>query len=173
MYGSDMFAEYESIGHALFGDESVFKGRFITADLFDEASDAPLVKTKGTWDIININMFLHVFNQKDQVRSCKRILELLSEAPGSMVIGAQTASIEPGDHVLKPPHVAEGEHKSVYRQSRETFRKMWEEVGEDQGIDLNIWVEYEETNGKGQEGYEELFFTGNARRHLLFVVERL
>lgn len=90
-----------------------------------------------------------------------------------MIIGAQTASIEPGDHVVKPPHVAEGEHKSVYRQSRETFRKMWEEIGEDQGINLDIWAEYEETNGKGQKGYEESFFTGNEQRHLFFVVTRL
>lgn len=173
IYGSDIFPDYERVGHALFRDESTFQGRFISADLFDEAADAPLAKTRGTWDIINIIMFLHVFDRKDQVRSCQRILGLLSEAPGSMIVGAQTATTKPGEHVLKPPFVAEGEHKSIYRQSRETFRTMWEEIGQDLGVKLDIWAEYEETKDEGQKGDEEKFFTGDEQRRLFFVVERL
>lgn len=59
------------------------------------------------------------------MRAAERILDLLSPKPGSMIVGAQTATVKPGEHVLRPPFVKEREHKSIFRQSRETFKDMW------------------------------------------------
>lgn len=92
VYGSDIFSDYERVSHELFRDADTFKGRFISADIFDEDINNALVKTEGTWDVINIVMFLHIFDWATQIRACKRIIKLLSRKSGSMVIGAQTGS---------------------------------------------------------------------------------
>lgn len=177
LFGCDVFPQYESVGHALFRDAETFQGRFITADLFDTTSDGELMRTKGTWDVINIIMFLHVFDWNTQISACKRILQLLSRKPGSMIIGAQTGSTEPGEHVLKPPFVAEGQHKTVFRQSQETFVDMWKTVGKEEGVELRIQVQYDEEKdrelrAKEEEGGEKnKFFSGQHQRRLFFTVE--
>ena len=179
LYGSDIFAEYEGIGHELFRDVNTFQNRFITADLFDEAVDSALVETQGTWDVINIIMFLHMYSWDDQVRACKRILQLLSRKPGSMVIGAQTGSIEPGEQVVKPPFVAEGEHKTIYRHSTDTFTRMWKIVARDEGVELKVDVEYDDQTDRDRRAREETtgekkkFFVGPEQRRLFFTVEVL
>ena len=173
VWGSDYFADFEAAGHALFRDADTFRNRFIAADLLDESRDSRLVATEGTWDVISINMFLHVFDWDMQVRACKRILKLLSNNKGSMTMGVQTGSTEAGEFVLKPPNVLE--ETKVYRQSMETFRKMWEEVGRDAGVDLKVEVEYEDEgdrerrkNNEQEEG-KGLLLSGSTER-LFFTV---
>lgn len=179
LYGSDIFSEYESVGHELFRDADTFKNHFIAADIFDETADSRLAKTEGTWDVISIVMFLHIYDWDTQVRTCKRILKLLSRKPGSMVIGAQTGSTDAGEHFLKPPFVAEGRQKSVYRQSMETLTEMWRIVERDEGIRLKVDVVYDEQNDRDTRAKEEetgekkKFFSGPQQRRLFFTVEIL
>lgn len=179
LYGLDIFPEYERIGHELFRDSDTFQDRFIAADIFDEAVDSNLAKIEGNWDVISIVMFLHIFDWDTQLRTCKRILKLLSRKPGSMVIGAQTGSTEAGEHELKPPFVAEGERKTVYRQSTETFTEMWRIVERDEGVELKVNVVYDEQNDRDARAKEEeteekkKFFSGPQQRRLFFTVEVL
>lgn len=129
LYGSDIFPDYERAGHKLFCDADRFANRFIAADFFEEDADkSALVKTEGSWDFINIIMVLHIYDWATQIRACKRILKLLSRKPGSIVIGALAGSTQPGEQVVKPPLVPEGELMIVYRQSKETFVEMWRVV---------------------------------------------
>ena len=177
LYGSDVFPDYERVGHELFHDADAFKGRFISADLFADDADNALVKTEGTWDIVSIVMFLHIFDWATQIRACKRIIKLLARKPGSMVIGAQTGSTQSGEQIIKPPFVAEGEHKSVFRQSVETFTEMWKIVEQDEGIRLKVDVVYDdqeerETREKEEEALgKKKFFSGSEQRRLFFTVE--
>lgn len=176
VWGSDYFYEYEAAGHSLFRDADKFQNRFIAADLFDESAESALQKTEGTWDVINIIMFLHIYDWNTQVRACKRILKLLSRKRGSMVIGAQTGSIEAGELQLKPPMVAEGEEKTIYRQNLDTFTKMWKEVGQDEGLELEVWVVYDDDVDRErrakeeQDGGKNKFFSGPTQRRLFFTV---
>lgn len=176
LWGSDYFAEYEAAGHELFCDADRFQNRFISADLFDESPESALMKTAGTWDVINIIMFLHIFDWDMQVRSCRRILKLLSRGKGSMVIGAQTGSTQAGELILKPPLVAEGQERTVYRHSMDTFTKMWEEVGRHEGLDLKIEVVYDEQADRdlrekeAQEEGKHSFFSGSTQRRLYFTI---
>lgn len=111
------------------------------------------------------------------------MLDLLVDDAGAMVIGAQTASVRPGEHWLAPPFVKPGERRSVFRQSRETFVEMWEEVGRGKGVAVRVWAEYEEGRAEGEgdgnrqkdkdKDKEERFFTGDEQRRLYFVVERV
>ena len=177
VYGSDIYSDYERIGHQLFHDADTFKDRFIGADIFEEDKNNALVKTEGTWDVISIVMFLHIFDWPTQIRACKRILKLLSRRPGSMVIGAQTGSTKPGEQVLKPPFVAEGEHKSVFRQSADTFTEMWKIVEQDEGVRLEVDVIYDDQEERERRMKEEeaegrkRFFSGLEQRRLFFKVQ--
>jgi SAM-dependent methyltransferase len=177
LFGCDIFPQYESVGYELFRDRETFQNRFITADLFDTTSESALMRTKGTWDVISIVMFLHVFDRNTQILACTRILQLLSRKPGSMIIGAQTGSTQPEEHVLKPPFVAEGEYKTVYRQSQETFTDMWKMVEKDEDVKLRIQVQYDEHKDRELRAKEEdtgeknKFFSGQHQRRLFFTIE--
>lgn len=58
-----------------------------------------------------------------------------------MVIGAQSGSTKSGKVTIKAPFLREGAEK-VFRHSKESFREMWEEVVEREGVTLEVWVEY-------------------------------
>ena len=113
LYGSDVLAEYEATSYALWLDEAKFKNYFITANIFDEDPEGALVKTNGTWDVISIFMFLHVWDPNDQERACKQILKLLSPKQGSWIIGAQSGSVKAVTFPLTPPFVAPGQAKTI------------------------------------------------------------
>jgi len=118
------------------------RGHFILGDIFDENPDSSLMKTRGTWDVINAIMFLHQFDWNQQVEICSGMLKLLKPKAGSMVIGAQTGSTQSGEVTIKAPFLKEGNEKKVYRHSKDSFRKMWEQVAESEGVKLEVWVEY-------------------------------
>lgn len=179
LFGTDLFPEYEAIGHELFRDSDTFKGRFIAADLFDNSAESALAESAGTWDVVNIVMFLHIWDWDTQVVACKRILGLLSPKPGSMVIGAQTGSTQPGELVLKPPYVAEGEERRIYRHSLATFREMWVKVGKEEGVELKVEVDYDDQETRDtlaqehEKGERNFFFKpGPQERKLFFTIER-
>ena len=177
LYGSDVLPHYERVGQELFHDADNFKGRFISADLFADDADDALVKTEGTWDFVSTVSLLHLFDWATQIRACKRIIKLLARKPGSMVIGAQSGSIQPGEQTLKPPFVAEGEHKSIFRQSVETFAEMWKIVEQDEGIRLKVDVVYGdkvewETREKEEDAMgKKNYFSEPEQRRLFFTVE--
>ena len=176
LYGSDVFPDYERIGQELFHDADNFKGRFISADLFADDADNALVKTQGTWDFVSIVSVLHIFDWATQIRACKRVIKLLAQKPGSMVIGAQSGSTQSGEQIIKPPFVAEGEHKSIFRQSVETFTEMWKIVEQDEGIRLKVDVVYGnkvewETREKEEAMGKKKYFSEPEQRRVFFTVE--
>lgn len=177
LYGSDIAHDYERVGHQLFRDGDRFTDRFIAADFFEEdAEKSGLAKTEGSWDFINIIMILHLFDWPTQIQACRRILKLLSRKPGSMVIGEQSGSTEPREYVLKPPMVAEGEHKTMYLHSDNTFIEMWRVVGREAGRVLKIEVVYDDQDDRDMRAKEEQmgkkrFFSEAEQRFLFFTVE--
>jgi len=176
LYGSDYFSESEAAGNQLFRDADTFQHRFIAADLFDETEDSALQKTKGEWDVINITMFLHMYDWPTQLHACKRILTLSKREKGSMVIGAQTGSIQAGEMHLKSPIVPEGQESTLFRHNLETLRQMWETVGLEEGLRLKVEVQYDEpqdreaTIREEQEEGKKKFFSGPEQRRLFFTV---
>ena len=177
-YGSDLFKGYEDVGYALFRDQEKMKGHFIQSNIFDNSSDAPLVKTRGTWDVVNINMFLHGFVWDEQVSACKYILKLLKPQPGSVVMGIQSGTTKSGVVTLGPPFLSGGMKKDVFVHDTDSFRKMWEEVAESEGIELKIDVGYQQRIelGKDEAGQPKRvgFFpntAGGEQRRLFFAIE--
>ncbi len=180
VFGSDLFPAYEGVGHALFKDEGRMKGHFVPANFFDESSDNELRKTEGTWDAVNICMFLHGFSWDDQLLACRLILRLLKAVKGSLVIGAQSGTAEAGESELKAPFLKEGVVRKMWRHNKESFREMWELAGKEEDVELSIWVEYAPGKevAKKEEGKEiagSKFFKEKveAQKKILFLIERL
>ena len=178
LFGADLFEEYEAVGHQLFRDSDRFQNRYITADLFDDSSDGLLTRTGGTWDYVNIVMFLHIWDRETQLAASKRILKLLCSKPGSMIVGIQTGSTQPGELVLKPPYVVEGEERSIYRHSLDTFVAMWREVESDAGRSLDVKVTYDSQEARDKIAREErsgersfFFKQSPEQRKLYFTIE--
>jgi SAM-dependent methyltransferase len=183
LYGSDLFPAFEKVGHALFRDADRFgPSRFICGDVFSDEPNDPLFATRGTWSVINIIMFLHLFSMEDQEHVCGSLLgKFLRPRAGAVVMGAQTGTIKSGNMELKTPMCEPGEHKVVFRHSRETLMEMWERVAKRIGVKVKVWLEYDqdeirerEKGTKEDKDWEKKnrFFVGDDERRILFWVER-
>ena len=175
LYGSDILPEYEKAGQNFFCDGDKFThDHFIAADVLDSSPGNGLVKTEGTWDIIAITMFLHIWDLETQIQACKRILKLVKQEKGSLIIGSQTGNEQAHALLLKPPF---GE-RSVYRHNLESFKAMWLGVADETGVCLEVHVDYAKQEGTnklvgelaGEEGKQK-FFSGPQDRRLVFTIE--
>ena len=99
-----------------------------------------------------------------------------------MIIGGQRASTVAGEQDLTGNSQGEGIEKSIFRQSKETFREMWEEIMKQENEKLKIWVEYSSQSALKKlkdDGDIDLkkarFFSDKegTRRMMFFLIERL
>jgi hypothetical protein len=180
LYGADALPAFEATGHALFRDQDRFdSSHFITGDIFSDTDD--LAKTRGSWDLIHIAMFLHLFSIERQEKACENMIRLLKTAPHSTIFGTQTGTLDAGELVLKPPMCEPGEHKTVFRHSKDTMKEMWERVARSAGTKVEVWAEYDNeeaaqrARGREEKGEDwekgERYFVGERERRIFFRVE--
>lgn len=180
LYGADVLPGFRDAGYSLFNDrDRLGTSHFITGDIFSDSDD--LAKTRGTWDIVHVAMFLHVFSLPDQEAASRNIMRLLKATQGSSIVGTQTGSLDAGDFVLKPPLCEPGEHKVIYRHSKSSLKTLFETAAKAVGVEVAVWTEYDEAEakeraeGRNEKGEEwektERFFTGNRERRIFFRVE--
>lgn len=192
LYASDLFVDYEELSYDLWRDKKTFPpSHFMTDDILapNEVFTHGELMTQlgpGQCDIISVTMFLHLFNWVNQLKAATRILRLLAQKPGSLVLGSQAGSSTPGEVPLKPPFADlhdEGEEKrTVYRHNAESFEALWKEAGEAAGVPLKVNAVFQAPNdfGKGRsadEGFdiaakEKKYFTGVETKRLYFSVMR-
>ena len=143
LYASDLFAEYEDLSYELWRDRDTFPNHFLTDDVL--ADNATFMEGNlmmhlgpGQTDMIVINMFLHLFDYNNQLKVATRILRLLSHKPGSIVLGSQAGVVHPIEQPLKPPFdkTGDGQKRTIYRHSPESFKQMWEDAGRAAGVPL-------------------------------------
>lgn len=123
LYGSDLRSEFFEMGYRLFRDRDALKSKFIAADITDPSS--PLSELDGKIDIIYAGSFLHLFSYAESIEVCKRLVKLLREKKDSLILGRQVGNVDAGDYVQK---INKG--GKMYRHNAESFKKMWEEIGE-------------------------------------------
>ena len=72
------------------------------------------------------------------------MLRLLKAEKGALIVGALTGSTVPGEGKLGPPFFREGGVKTVFKHSEDSFREMWGEIADSEGLDgkLDVWAEY-------------------------------
>jgi len=134
LYGSDLRPEFFEMGYRLFRDRDTLKSKFIAADIFDPSSD--LSALDGKIDILYAGSFLHLFGYADQVSICKRIVKLLKAKKDSLLLGRQVGNLESGEKVHRT-----NPNQTMFRHNSESFKRMWDEVGEATGTKWRVETE--------------------------------
>jgi len=124
-YGADLQLDFLDLGYELFRDRETLQSTFITADIFDPASD--LMGIQGTIDIVDASSFFHLFSWDDQKAAAQTVTKLLKPQKDSLVVGRQMGHVDGGEFARR------GEKGLGFRHNAETWRRMWNEVGEEAG----------------------------------------
>ncbi|KAL8797002.1 MAG: hypothetical protein Q9195_000773 [Heterodermia aff. obscurata] len=124
MYASDIVPNFWDIGFDLFQDHASMKARFVQADLLDEWS--ALRQLEGIIEIVYVGSVLHLFGWERQLQAGKQIARL--SKVGTMVFGYQIGAAAP-DEIVPTWRGS----KSMYSQSEETFRQLWEQAAQKTG----------------------------------------
>jgi hypothetical protein len=162
VFGADLSDTLMDMGYELFLDKVKLGARFITDDIFSAESTLAAEFTRS-FGIIHASNFFHLWGWDKQVEAAKRVVELLVPQPGSMIIGSQVG--------LKRARLLEFPvlKVSLFSQSLKTFRRLWEVVGMETGVEFQVKVE--EHRFTEQEAYswpEEL-----ESFRMVFVVRRI
>jgi SAM-dependent methyltransferase len=160
LYGAELESQYLELGYELFLDRETFQANFIVADIFDE--QGPLEELDGKMDIVYIGLFLHLFDLEEQQRICERIVRLLKNKKGVLVLGTQVGSTKPKD-------VPFGATKNVFRHDEITFEKLWKVVGEKTNTEWKVTTTMDGGLGAGSRKRP---WDDEDTRRLVFEVER-
>jgi hypothetical protein len=147
------------MGYRLFLDRDTLKSKFIEADIFD--ANSALSELDGKIDIIYAASFLHLFNYQGQIKVCKRLVKLLREKKDSLILGRQVGNSDAGEYVQET-----NESGIMYKHNPESFKKMWDRVGEETGTKWRVdydfvsfeWLSKEERD-KAEPGIGMLRFS--------------
>ena len=128
-YGSDLRLDFMELGYDLFRDRETLQSKFITGDVFDD--DSPLKELDGKVDIVGASAFFHLFSLERQKVVARRVAKLMKPQKGSLVVGIQVGNDVPGEVPTKSGG-------SRYQHNLESWRKLWDEVGEEMGVKFEV-----------------------------------
>lgn len=151
LYGADLRLEFLELGYELFQDKGSLKAHFLEGDVLEDDANAEggreLGKLDGTIDIIHAASFLHLFAWEEQVQAGMRMVRLMKG--GSLVFGRQAGSTRPGGYARR----TDGS-RSRYRHDPDSFRRLWDVVGEKTGTKWGVTAELRMVKGWQMEGQE-------------------
>ncbi|KAK7920491.1 hypothetical protein PG985_008513 [Apiospora marii] len=163
--GQELFQD----AHALPLGQSLFP-----ADFLDTSADNVLSKVglDGTVDVVHATMFLHCFDRPTQLRACQRILALLKNKPGVMIVGKKggvTQTAEAREHPVKGPMgQVGGVVRTNFLHNVDSFKALWDEVGRATETRWDVQVREVEVMDRGY-----LYFDEEEHRWLSFVITKL
>jgi SAM-dependent methyltransferase len=131
VYGTDLREDYFEHGYELFKDEAIIPhDHFIKADILDtESLNLKFLERK--LDVINSTHVIHIFTYEDQILFLKRMIGMLKDEKGTMIIGRMTGNDESGYHLPQGGAAARVTTKSgsgIWEHNVESFRELWEKV---------------------------------------------
>jgi ubiquinone/menaquinone biosynthesis C-methylase UbiE len=134
LYGTDLQPHFLDLGYELFRDrdETKNKATFVAGDMLQE-DDMRLEELTGKIDVIYASAFFHLFEREDQIKAAKRIIRFLRpENPKAMIFGRNEG-----------PKIVGWEK---YVLDAESWRRMWDEVGEATGTRWKTEMDLESTD---------------------------
>jgi SAM-dependent methyltransferase len=161
LWGAELKYEFVDLGYELFLDKDTFAPHFMQADIFDE--EGPLRELEGKMDIVQIGLFLHLFNLEGQTKACVRLVRLLKQEKGALITGQQVGATEP---TQMPPESG----TQMFKHNAESFEEMWRNVGEKTGTEWKVTAYLDEGLGIGLK--KRTWDDPNTRR-LVFEVARV
>lgn len=157
LYGCDLQPDFIDLGYELFRDREKLKTRFLIADIFDAQS--ALTDIGGQIDMVFAGSFFHLWGYEKQVEVSKAVVALLRPQPGSMILGRQVGANEPLEK--------DGPTGTMYQHNVDSFKKMWNEIGNDLGISFTVDAKLKPLGTDHQK-----FHLDNTTKRLWFVVRR-
>jgi hypothetical protein len=105
---------------------------------------------------------LHIWDLEGQTKACERVVELLKDEKGVMVVGQSVGSL------VGKEQPARG--RMIYKHDADTFAQMWEEVGRRTGTEWVVRARLDEGLGIDRRKRE---WDEPGTRRLSFEVERV
>ena len=162
MHAIDLSSDFWELGYVLFRDRERLEAKLIIANvLAADDGDAELTALKGKVDVIHTGSFFHLFDWSEQAVALNRLVDLTHV--GSLLVGHQTGR-EPAKSTL-----IGGEPR--FYHDEESWRKMWNEVGEATGTTWDLEVEVGEHDLLGLK-QDDFVWMGPFARALRFVATR-
>ena len=118
------------MGHELFCDRDKLQAHMFSGDIMSDSS-APeakeLTALEGTMDIVHAASLLHCWGWDDMITATKRLVSLSRPQPGSLIIGNQMGSLDPGQY---PMPTGKGFN---YRHDVQSMERFWQQIEEETG----------------------------------------
>ncbi|KAK1973757.1 methyltransferase [Colletotrichum cereale] len=156
---------YIEAGYELFRDRGTLRTRFVNADMLDQGS-AELAGLEGSFDTAHMGLCLHLWNREEQLVVLRRVIRLLKQKPGVMIVGT-TAGHQDG---IEMPGVA---NKPALRHNLETWQKLWADLSEQTGTKWKLKTEMTETLGGNREWVKRPGWWGDEMRFVVFEITRV
>jgi SAM-dependent methyltransferase len=175
LFGSDLNASFLTTSYDLFDDASAFKGTLVAADIFSSTLfEEQFLGWENKFSIIHAGLFLHLFNWERQLLVCEKIVKLLKDEKGSMLVGEMVGC--QGGGLRGPASKNISEERKPFLHDDGSFAKLWGEVAKKTGT-VGCWkvegvftLRYKEWEDGGNS---KAFFEGEGIGWFTFSVERV
>lgn len=168
-----MIPGFLDLGYQLFLDKDSLKATFIPADAL--APDSALDTLKGKIELIHAASFFHLWPLDTQKVAARRVLSLLSPAPGNMIVGRQGGDLK-GREIVHGSGKEGEPMKKLYWHNEQTWRTMWEEVAAEAGRKVDVQSELvwdEQVFNRPKEGEDDGRQHDDDTRKMVFVIRTL
>ena len=149
-YGLDLNKEFIDLGYALFKDQDKLATKFLSADVFDE-DDVEFNALDGKINIIYAGSFYHLWSWKDQVTAACRLVDLMVDEKGSMVVGRQAGNLHAGE--VRHRIDSQG---MMYQHNPASWEQLWVEIGKLTGTSWRVEASFSDADAGGQaRGFDD------------------
>ncbi|KAM0126387.1 hypothetical protein ACHAO1_010080 [Botrytis cinerea] len=161
LHAADIVNHWE-LGYQLFNDREKFHIDYVESDILSPGDE--LLQLREKIDIISVTHVLHQWNLETQLAAAIH-LSLLTKGSGSLIIGFQAGGL-----TTKVGEVTGTKYRAEL-QTPESWKRMWESVGEQTGT---LWETQVRVRTWEDVGYDpkDTVYMGKELQMLEFVVTR-
>ncbi|KAL2869558.1 class I SAM-dependent methyltransferase [Aspergillus lucknowensis] len=126
LFALDLEQAFIDLGYQLFRDKDSLQATFTCGNLLEDNDSQALTQTLGgKIDIVFAGSLLHLWNYETQLKATTRLVRLLRDQVGVMVIGRQVGSLFAGDYPLTGFNDG-----TQYRHNLESLKGLWHDIGQ-------------------------------------------
>ncbi|KAL4873669.1 hypothetical protein BDV12DRAFT_159382 [Aspergillus spectabilis] len=138
LFGLDLEQPFVDLGYQLFRDKDRLDATFVLGDLHvDEESEALAQKLEGKIGIVYASSLLHLWSYEKQLRAATRLVSLLCDEVGVMVVGRQLGGLYAGEFRL-----TDFNDDTQYRHNVQSIKGLWYGIEQATGTrwKVEVWL---------------------------------
>jgi SAM-dependent methyltransferase len=129
IYATDI-VDFQALGYELYRDKEKFNVPWILCNILEPNEE--LEKLFGKIDVISVSHLLHQWGWDTQVKACRQLCKF--SKPGSIIVGYQGGT----NNIAKRE---EWNKTMTWAHDPDSFRRMWEVVGKETGMEWEVEAE--------------------------------